>query len=82
MLRYRIMSFDDLDDTLENVKDVMSNILEEGSTVLCYGEDSVRLLEDAFGLEMTGNSCYLEGVVSRKKQIVPKLVETLQQRNE
>ena len=58
---------------------VMTNILEEGSTVLCYGEDSVRLLQDAFELEMNGNSCHLEGVVSRKKQIVPRLVEMLQQ---
>ena len=58
---------------------VMTNILDEGSTVLCYGEDSVRLLQDAFELEMNGNSCYLEGVVSRKKQIVPRLVEMLQQ---
>ena len=61
---------------------VMTNILEEGSNILCYGDDSVRLISDAFELEMTGNSCYLEGVVSRKKQIVPRLVETLQLWNE
>ncbi len=61
---------------------VMTNILEEGSNILCYGDDSVRLVSDAFELEMTGNSCYLEGVVSRKKQIVPRLVETLQLWNE
>ncbi len=61
---------------------VMTNILEEGSNILCYGDDSVKLVSDAFELEMTGNSCYLEGVVSRKKQIVPRLVETLQLWNE
>ena len=57
---------------------IMTDILREGSTILCYGEDSEKLMEDAFELELDGNSCYLEGVVSRKKQIVPRLVETLQ----
>lgn len=58
---------------------VMTNILEEGSTMLFYGEQSDTLMKDAFQAELTDNTCYLPGVVSRKKQIVPLLVSTLQQ---
>ena len=58
---------------------VMTNILEEGSTILCYGDNAVKLIQESFSVAMLGNVCYLPGVVSRKKQIVPKLAETLQQ---
>lgn len=58
---------------------VMTNILEESSTMLCYGEDAIRLAQESFVVDMTDNACCLPGVVSRKKQIVPVLVTTLQQ---
>lgn len=58
---------------------VMTNILEESSTMLFYGEAADALIREAFQLEPDGNRCYLPGVVSRKKQIVPLLVSTLQQ---
>lgn len=58
---------------------VMTNILDEGSTLLFYGERADALVKEAFQVELTDNSCYLPGVVSRKKQIVPLLVSTLQQ---
>lgn len=58
---------------------VMTNILDEASTMLFYGEQADNLVKEAFQTELTGNTCYLPGVVSRKKQIVPLLVSTLQQ---
>lgn len=58
---------------------VMTNILDEASNLLCYGEQADQLAAEAFQTELTGNVCYLPGVVSRKKQIVPLLVSTLQQ---
>lgn len=58
---------------------VMTNILDEGSTLLFYGERADALVKEAFQVELTDNFCYLPGVVSRKKQIVPLLVSTLQQ---
>ena len=58
---------------------VMTNILDEGSTLLFYGEQADVLVKEAFQTELTDNTCYLPGVVSRKKQIVPLLVSTLQQ---
>lgn len=58
---------------------VMTNILDEASNLLCYGEQADQLAAESFQTELTGNVCYLPGVVSRKKQIVPLLVSTLQQ---
>lgn len=58
---------------------IMTNILDEASNMLCYGEQADQLVQEAFQTELTGNVCYLPGVVSRKKQIVPLLVSTLQQ---
>ena len=58
---------------------VMTNILEESSDMLFYGEQSEQLVREAFRTEPEGNLCHLPGVVSRKKQIVPVLVSTLQQ---
>lgn len=58
---------------------VMTNILEEASDMLFYGEQAAQLVTEAFLTEPEGNVCHLPGVVSRKKQIVPLLVSTLQQ---
>lgn len=58
---------------------VMTNILEESSDMLFYGEQAETLVQEAFQTETTGRLCHLPGVVSRKKQIVPVLVSTLQQ---
>lgn len=58
---------------------VMTNILEESSDMLFYGEQADELVKEAFETEPSENLCHLPGVVSRKKQIVPVLVSTLQQ---
>lgn len=58
---------------------VMTNILEESSDMLFYGEQTEALVREAFRTEPDGNLCHLPGVVSRKKQIVPVLVSILQQ---
>ena len=41
--------------------------------------DAVELMEHAFETEGEDDTVYLTGVVSRKKQLVPKLMSTLQQ---
>lgn len=58
---------------------VMTNILDESSDMLFYGAQAEDLITEAFQTEAVGNVCHLPGVVSRKKQIVPLLVSTLQQ---
>lgn len=58
---------------------VMTNILDESSDLLYYGERAGDLIADAFHVEVSQSFCHLPGVVSRKKQILPVLAYTLQQ---
>ncbi|TGB05125.1 manganese-dependent inorganic pyrophosphatase [Halobacillus salinus] len=51
---------------------VITDILENDSTVLSLGQ-AATAVEEAFGVTLDGNQAVLEGVVSRKKQIVPPL---------
>ena len=54
---------------------VVTDILTNNSTVLALGKH-VKHVEKAFNVELVENLAVLEGVVSRKKQIVPVLTET------
>lgn len=59
---------------------MLTNILEQKTTLLAFGPDSASLAEEAFSTEGTDNRFVLENVVSRKKQVVPALVTALQRR--
>ena len=50
--------------------------------LLFYGEGSREMAESAFGMEAEDGTLYLEGVVSRKKQLIPALMEAAQMLNE
>lgn len=54
---------------------VVTDIINSNSEVLALGKAS-RNVEDAFNVQLAGNRALLEGVVSRKKQIVTNLGET------
>lgn len=58
---------------------MLTNIVEESSTVLFCGEDSAELIEDAFEIEPEDGAVVLDGVVSRKKQLIPAFMSTLQE---
>lgn len=51
---------------------VVTDILTNNSTVVAIGEEA-SAVSNAFNVELDGNQAVLEGVVSRKKQIVPPL---------
>lgn len=53
---------------------VITNILESDSVALVVGEPKEKI-EEAFGVTLTNNQALLEGVVSRKKQVVPQLTK-------
>ncbi|WP_371017750.1 manganese-dependent inorganic pyrophosphatase [Pseudalkalibacillus sp. JSM 102089] len=53
---------------------VVTDILTNNSTVLAIGEHAGHV-EKAFNVDLVENMAVLEGVVSRKKQIVPVLTE-------
>lgn len=58
---------------------ILTNIIEETSTVLSVGNGAENLLDIAFrGIKENGH-CKVKGLVSRKKQFVPGLVTALQQ---
>ncbi|MEI6895739.1 MAG: manganese-dependent inorganic pyrophosphatase [Colwellia sp.] len=55
---------------------LLTDIMKEGSELL-VASDSDTLAEQAFGVELKDGKAWLEGVLSRKKQIVPPLQEIL-----
>ena len=68
---------------LDMVYMLLTNIMEESSDVLCAGKDSRELLLNAFGIPEEGqDKVSLLGVVSRKKQFIPGLMEALKERDE
>lgn len=57
---------------------MLTNILEESTELLYEGDHAKELLEMAFHVEEPGESLYLKDFVSRKKQLIPAIVGSLQ----
>jgi len=60
---------------------LLTDIGKESSTVLCAGKGAEELLRSAFGLG-EDEPLQLHGVVSRKKQFVPAIIEALRAKAE
>ena len=58
---------------------MLTNIITESSELLCTGPEAREKAISAFDLRTEMDDLHLKGVVSRKKQLVPALVEALQQ---
>ena len=58
---------------------MLTNIMTESSELLCVGTEAREKAISAFDLNGKSDTLYLKGVVSRKKQLVPAIVEALQQ---
>ena len=58
---------------------MLTDILEESTELLCDGEGAREAVLEAFGLPEETERILLKGVVSRKKQLIPPLVNYLQQ---
>jgi manganese-dependent inorganic pyrophosphatase len=67
------------DNKLEMVFFMLTDILNESSELLCCGTGARKLILDAFDVSEDSERVLLKGVVSRKKQLIPALVSTLQQ---
>ncbi len=50
---------------------MLTDVLVEGSYLLYLGDEEI--FRQAFGTELKDHSCFLPGVVSRKKQVIPML---------
>ena len=60
---------------------MLTNIIEEETTLLCYGKNSANLLLESYNTELTGENkdiAILPKVVSRKKQLIPAFMNALQ----
>lgn len=57
---------------------MLTNILDESSEILYEGEGAKETLMNAFKINQADDRIYLKGVVSRKKQIIPSLMLSLQ----
>ena len=65
---------------IEMVFFMLTNIIEESTELLYYGSGAKEVIEKAFeDLPVNEVSCELKGVVSRKKQLIPKFMNALQQ---
>jgi len=53
-----------------------TDILNSNSKIISLGNDS-KVVEKAYGVTLDNNTALLENVVSRKKQILPKILENL-----
>ena len=57
---------------------MLTDIMEQSTELLFYGEGSEEMAVNAFKIEPTDGTIYLKGVVSRKKQLIPPLMEAAQ----
>ena len=57
---------------------MLTNIMEESTELLYYGEGSEEMVRYAFHQEPENGTLYLKGVVSRTKQLIPALMEAAQ----
>lgn len=64
---------------LDMVFFMLTNIVEESTELLCYGKGAKEQVIEAFDLPADVEEIRLKGVVSRKKQLIPTFVVSLQQ---
>jgi len=49
---------------------LLTDIMKEGSQLLCVSDDATKI-ETAFNVKLENNQVWLDGVLSRKKQVIP-----------
>lgn len=64
---------------LDMVFFMLTNIVDESTELLCYGKNAKEQMIAAFDLPSDIEDVILHGVVSRKKQLIPTFVVSLQQ---
>ena len=50
---------------------MLTDVLAEGSHLLYLGDEEI--FRQAFNTELKNHACFLPGIVSRKKQVIPML---------
>lgn len=57
---------------------MLTNILEESTSLIYFGPDSEQLVSVAFKTRPENGAFLLPGIVSRKKQLIPALMKAAQ----
>ena len=57
----------------------ITDIINNGSYII-YNDRAKHILEDSFDLESLNQGAYMQDIVSRKKQILPPIIEVLQKK--
>ena len=66
------------DNRVDMIFFMLTNIMTESSEILCCGQNAKQIAIEAFDLPEDSEEIILKKVVSRKKQVVPLLMSTLQ----
>ena len=56
---------------------MLTDIIQEGTELLVVGDEDGAVTRKAFNAELKDNSVYIEGMMSRKKQVIPPLEKTM-----
>ena len=64
---------------LDMVFVMLTDILEESTMLIGAGEDADLIIEQSFSAQKEAGSYLLKGVVSRKKQLIPALIASMQE---
>lgn len=64
---------------LDAVFVMLTDILNQSTELLFVGDTADKIIADAFRMPVATDSYVLEGVVSRKKQLIPPIMESLQE---
>ena len=66
-------------ERLDMVFFMLTNVIESTSLIIYAGKDAVEVLEAAFETKAEDDTLLLRGIVSRKKQFIPAVMNTLQE---
>ena len=58
---------------------MLTNIMSESTQLICFGEGSARFVELAFHARVYDGKCILPGIISRKKQFIPAMINAIQE---
>ncbi len=67
------------ENALDMVFVMLTDILEQSTTLIYTGDHAQEIISQAFSLGPQKDSFLLEGVVSRKKQLIPSLMAVMQE---
>ena len=66
-------------EKLDMVFFMLTNVMESTSQIIYAGKEAQEVLEVAFETKVKGDVLLLDGIVSRKKQFIPAVINAIQQ---